>query len=135
MKILKTSPEQRAYGHDWRARFPWEEMWRVVRRRVQRTGHEFSISPEDVRAAWPADGCCPALGIPMPLPGSRRSGKCGPRPDSPTVDRVDNARGYVPGNIAIISWHANRIKSSACADEITRVAKWLAAKELLQTLL
>jgi hypothetical protein len=45
--------------------------------------------------------------------------------NSPNLDRLDPAKGYVPGNVAVISQKANRIKTDACSSEIRRVADWL----------
>jgi hypothetical protein len=44
---------------------------------------------------------------------------------SPSVDRLEPHKGYVKGNIAVISMKANKIKSSAISAEIFRVAIWL----------
>lgn len=46
---------------------------------------------------------------------------------SPTLDRVIPELGYVRGNLAIISWRANRLKSDANAEELRRIAEWLDA--------
>jgi hypothetical protein len=35
------------------------------------------------------------------------------RDDSPSLDRIDSSLGYIPGNVRIISWLANRIKNNA----------------------
>lgn len=47
---------------------------------------------------------CPVLDIPLTI-GTR-----GMSPNSPTLDRIDPTFGYVRGNVAVISWRANRIK-------------------------
>jgi hypothetical protein len=61
-------------------------------------------------------------------PGSkRRPGK--PENNSPSIDRLMPERGYVQGNIAIISTRANSIKSDATCKELYKVADWLHAKE------
>lgn len=39
----------------------------------------------------------------------------------PSIDRINNLRGYVPGNIWVISAQANAIKSSATGDQIMMV--------------
>lgn len=48
---------------------------------------------------------CPVLGIPL-IVGGKRS------PNSPSLDRIEPSRGYVPGNVRIISDRANRLKSN-----------------------
>jgi len=43
--------------------------------------------------------------------------------NSPTIDRIIDELGYIRGNVRIISWLANRIKSNATAAEILLLAK------------
>lgn len=49
---------------------------------------------------------------------------------SPTLDRLNNAWGYVPGNIAVISHRANKLKGDATAKELRRIATWMESKGL-----
>ena len=63
---------------------------------------------------------CPVFGMKL----ERKVGKGG-QLHSPTLDRIDNAKGYVPGNVAVISKHANNLKSNGTAAEHQRIAKWM----------
>lgn len=55
---------------------------------------------------------CPILSIRLrPGAGKHNDG-------SPTLDRIDNKRGYVRGNVRVISMRANRLKSNATLDEM-----------------
>jgi hypothetical protein len=45
--------------------------------------------------------------------------------DSPSLDRLIPALGYVKGNVQVISYRANSIKQDASWQEIKRVATWL----------
>ena len=57
------------------------------------------------------------------------SGKKGGTERSPTLDRLIPELGYVPGNIAVISMKANRIKSDTDNPaEMAAVALWQARK-------
>jgi hypothetical protein len=38
--------------------------------------------------------------------------------DAPSLDRIDNAKGYVPGNVRIISYKANKAKSDLTDREL-----------------
>ncbi len=46
-------------------------------------------------------------------------GKC--QFNSPTLDRIDPVKGYVPGNIVVVSLRANTIKNDATMDELAAV--------------
>ena len=48
---------------------------------------------------------------------------------SPSLDRIDPNKGYVPGNIIVICHRANCIKADATAKEIEDVANWLQREE------
>ena len=67
---------------------------------------------------------CPVLGI------SLQKGAAHLRENSPTIDRFIASKGYVKGNIHVISCLANRIKSNASSWEIIRkVADWMEQNE------
>jgi len=61
---------------------------------------------------------CPVLGIAL-VRGDR------PTPASPSLDRIDPRRGYVPGNVQVISTRANRMKSDASLAELRLFARWV----------
>ncbi len=56
---------------------------------------------------------CPYLGISIEVNQAQ-----GRRDNSASVDRIDNSKGYVKGNIEIISDKANRMKNSASREEL-----------------
>jgi hypothetical protein len=79
---------------------------------------------QDVRDVYPADGRCPALGTEL------RQGKARSQDASPTLDRMNPQWGYVKGNIAVISYAANRAKGAMRAAELERIAAWMRANGL-----
>lgn len=93
-----------------------------VRTRARRKGWECSLTADDVY--WPEH--CPVLGIKLHYP--TYNGELGPEgahlPNLPTVDRLDNTKGYTKENVCIISNRANRLKSNATPDELRRVAEY-----------
>jgi hypothetical protein len=60
---------------------------------------------------------CPALGIKL-----QKGGKGQACDNSPTLDRIDNTKGYIPGNIIVVSKLANQIKSTATYKQVKAVA-------------
>ena len=63
---------------------------------------------------------CPVLGIPLQIWEGN-----GPRDNSPSIDRIDPKKGYIKGNVCIISMKANRIKNDATVEELEKVLQWL----------
>ena len=48
-----------------------------------------------------------------------------PQDDSPSIDKIIPEKGYVKGNVAIISQLVNRVKNNAkTPEEIRQVADW-----------
>lgn len=70
---------------------------------------------------WPK--FCPVLGIELDYFAESR------QENSVSFDRIDPAKGYVAGNVKIISWRANRIKNDGTAEEHRRIADYIAANE------
>lgn len=65
---------------------------------------------------------CPILGIPLfPMRGRKGGGD-----NSPSLDRIHPARGYVQGNTIVISNRANRLKSDATIEELRDIASFYA---------
>lgn len=86
--------------------------------RAKRKGFEHNITIEDI--IIPKN--CPLLGIPL------FAGKESVCPNSPTLDRIDSSKGYVKGNVWVISYKANTIKSNATLEELEAIAANFRAK-------
>jgi hypothetical protein len=65
---------------------------------------------------------CPVFNVPLEWSCQRGNGTGG-LPNSPSIDRIDPSRGYVKGNIWVISHRANTIKNDASHDELKLVTK------------
>lgn len=69
---------------------------------------------------------CPILGIKLVVATKVfRGAGVGGDDDSMSLDRIRAERGYVPGNVAVISWRANRMKGSATLEELEKLVAWL----------
>ena len=44
-------------------------------------------------------------------------------PNSCTIDRIDSSKGYVEGNIQLITWQANCLKQNVPNDEFIEFCK------------
>lgn len=85
----------------------------LIKNRAERTGIEFSVKFESIE--WPTH--CPVLG--MKLNYLEPTGK--QNSDSPSFDKIDPNKGYIKGNVKVISLRANRIKFDASLDELKKV--------------
>lgn len=76
---------------------------------------------------WPSH--CPVLGIALDYPersGQRKDQRA--RADWPSLDRWDNSKGYVPGNVFVISLRANTLKGALSREEVLQIAKYVMNK-------
>lgn len=80
--------------------------------RAKKRGIEFSITSADLHLPER----CPVLDIPLVTTNNKLCD------NSPTIDRIDSTKGYVAGNVHIISWRANTLKKNATPDELTKLA-------------
>lgn len=87
--------------------------------RAKKAGYESDLTTDYILEIFPKDFICPVLGIKMEWGGNKADR------NSPSMDKIFPDKGYMQGNIAIISMRANSIKADATSDEIMKVAKWL----------
>jgi hypothetical protein len=81
---------------------------------------EFTITEGDI---LPLPKFCPILGLELVYPGF--SDGMGRAPNLASIDRIDNSRGYVPGNVVVVSLRANTLKGSGTPEEIHALSNWL----------
>jgi hypothetical protein len=72
---------------------------------------EFNITKKDIVFTKK----CPLLGIDISYNNKKIAD------NSPSLDRIDNNKGYVKGNVWIVSLKANRIKNNATKEELEKV--------------
>lgn len=102
---------------------PIRAWFKGIRQNAQARGIAFSLTIEDLTI--PA--FCPVLGIPLKSNyghGSKRT--IHDKDHAPSVDRIDNTKGYHKDNIVIVSFRANRLKSDATVDELEKVVAFYA---------
>jgi hypothetical protein len=102
-------------GYRYGKTTPEVSMYNGAKSRAKTKKLPFNITLADI--AIP--GFCPILGIPL----FRRAEKMGP--NSPTLDRVIPAKGYVRGNIQVISQRANVMKNDASPAELKMFAAYI----------
>lgn len=107
--------EQRERNREWRVSNLPRYLLNQIRGRARRAGIPCDLTLEDIVIPE----VCPVLGIPLVR------GKGHSHAGSPSFDRFDPKLGYVKGNVRVISYRANTIKSDATVDELRRVLAYM----------
>ncbi len=94
---------------------PEKFLYNAAKSRAVKKNIEFNITIEDIHIPE----FCPVLGIKLEFACERVSHY------SPTLDRIDNSKGYTKGNVMVISWKANSIKNIGTAEEHEKIAKYM----------
>lgn len=89
---------------------PAKRAFYSCKNRAKRTNIEFNITIEDIVIPE----MCPILEIPF-IKGTKNNYKY-----TYSLDRIDNSKGYIKGNIQVISMMANIMKNSATVEELEK---------------
>jgi hypothetical protein len=96
-------------------------MLKAAKERAGKAGVPFELTEDDILIPT----FCPVFGIRL----ERKLGSKGPGNASPSLDRIIPERGYVPGNVVVISNRANRAKSDLTSSELRALADFYTANE------
>jgi hypothetical protein len=117
-ELVSNRLSKKKNGHKWNATRrakhkanPAANMWMIARTRAKREGLDFNLTLEDIIVPER----CPVFGFPLVV------GQRGSLRTSPSLDRIDNSKGYIRGNIVVISFRANTIKNDATLDELRQI--------------
>jgi|TARA_A100000171_G_scaffold33006_1_gene31388 hypothetical protein len=97
-------------------RYLRKALLRHAKKRALNKGLDFNLTLEDL--TYP--DVCPILGIKL----KHGYGKGKDRENSPSIDRIDNTKGYTLDNVIIVSVLANSIKNSATPEQIIKVGEF-----------
>lgn len=122
MRRWNATEKAREHKDRWRAKDP-KRAWAVyatggAKARAALRGIPFTLTSEYVLSITPDS--CPVFGTPFSFIGNKVVSA-----NSASLDRIDPDKGYVQGNVAVISAKANAIKNAYDAADIRRVADWL----------
>lgn len=107
----------REYNRDLKNRDPALYAFRRIRSTAQQRGIHFELTVDDLREVWRTT--CPVFGFEL-------VSNNGPKqPNSLSIDRIDSSKGYIKGNIQIMSWRANKLKSDATLTELEAIVRFL----------
>lgn len=90
---------------------PEKTLYTAAKQRAKKNNIDFDIDIEDVQIPL----VCPILGIKI------KHNNKGFQPGSPSIDRIDNTKGYIKSNIRVISNRANLLKRDAVIEELEKI--------------
>jgi hypothetical protein len=104
-----------------------------VRQRAKKEGLEFDLDKDWIEKRI-NHGCCEETGIPFKRLEYKRNGQGRRGPWVPSIDRIDNAKGYTKSNCRVVVWMLNLMKSNWTDSDVQALCLALAAKRLHQPL-
>ena len=96
-------------------------LWYAARKRATLRGIPFEIEVSDIVIPE----LCPILGIPLKALSGTGAVPIPMRNNSPSLDRINNKKGYVKGNVAVISMRANHVKADGTTAELKAIANFM----------
>lgn len=96
------------YQRTYRESNPEYYLFVAAKHRAKAKNLEFNIEITDIKIP----DKCPLLEIPLKVNEDRI------RHNSMSLDRIDNSKGYVKGNVWVISVRANTVKNNASIEEL-----------------
>jgi len=113
----KNDPEYRQMAKDKAAKYRREHNEYVLlsqaKVRAKQFGLDFNITIDDIIIP----DLCPILNIPLYRGTNKKND------NSPSLDRINNLKGYIKGNVRIISNLANTMKNKASIEQLKTFAK------------
>jgi hypothetical protein len=108
--------------HEWGILTYWDvSKWKELllartKKGAVNRGKEFQLTETDLELPTK----CPILGCELNYI-SLASKIC---PETPSIDRIDNSKGYIPGNVQVVSLRANKFKNDATLAELISLGQW-----------
>ena len=114
-------PKMREYRKEKRKEHSYRMLMllNASKQRALKKNREHTITLQDLYDLYPPDNKCPVFGFEL------QWNSAGFRETSPSIDRIDSSKGYTRDNIQIISWKANRGKSSTTIDELEALLSYM----------
>lgn len=100
-----------------------EKLFHRAKKRAAENGREFTITRDDI--IIPSH--CPISGLPIGINLGEAEGL--------SLDRIDNSKGYILGNVAVISHRMNTLKSSTTIAEVEALLAYMKRGDIVSKLL
>lgn len=114
-KPFVASDDTRAKARAAKDRNPTITMLHQAKTSAKKKRLDFDLEKSDIVIP----DSCPVLGIPLFFTHGKRTD------NTPSVDRIDNSKGYIKGNIAVISWKANQLKRDLTIETLEAILKYM----------
>ena len=101
------------YNRDYIIKHKEKHLLGLAKTRSRKSGLEFNIDLSDIIIPQ----FCPILGIEL-VRDNRKV-----QENSPTLDRIDQSKGYIKGNVWVISFKANTMKNNASKEELLKFSR------------
>lgn len=109
----KATKERERRKNNWKFA-PAKQMFNNSKQRAKNSGIEHTLTLDDILIP----DFCPVLGIKLET-GDRKKHE-----NAPSIDRIDNSKGYIKENIMIVSTRANNLKKDATLEELIMIGKF-----------
>ncbi len=109
----RAEKERERRKENWKHK-PSLAMLNNSKQRAKGAGLEHTLTIDDIIIP----DYCPVLGIKLDTGDRKRKG------NAPSIDRIDNSKGYTKENIMVISNKANMIKNDATIDELIMIGNF-----------
>jgi len=109
-------------NHKMKSRYkknPIPQMLSNAKIRAKKKGLDFNLTSEYLKEIFPKDNKCPITGIHFQF-GYKNDNKIN-KNYSPSLDRIVPSKGYVIGNVMVISDLMNRMKQDSTFEDIEKL--------------
>jgi hypothetical protein len=86
------------------------QMVAKAKTRARQKQWDFDLDKEYIKSIWPEDNMCPVFKKPFTFNEKNHD-------FNSSLDRIDTTKGYLRGNVVVVSWRANNLKSDGTLDE------------------
>jgi hypothetical protein len=115
--VVDRNTARRKERRKWIASVPVaKRIYIYAKSRATAKGVDFDIDVTDVVVP----DVCPILGIPLDLEYTSEQ----KRHNCPSLDRIDSSKGYIRGNVHVVSWRANHIKNDSTLQELILLGEY-----------
>jgi hypothetical protein len=106
---------RKTWHEKYQEKHPDLVIWHTAKSRAKKKNLEFTIERSDI--VIPTH--CPILGCELTF--ERRKGR---QWNGMSLDRIDSTKGYIKGNVWVISCLANRMKQDAPLEQLRKFGEW-----------